>query len=311
MYKKIVIFCYINNKFKALLLNYLKNKRLSATNVIFHSKKYFIYINNSRGNMRKNEINTKPLEDAVQILNDLISKQRNAIAFDKFIESRIETNKQILHSSTDDNSSFLYKSINKQTNLQTVINDDNSITTQELSTVPFVYLQSETIVYPDGTKVFTNFYPSAEKIPSKRVEYSGKSNVTKTTNYDTKGKVKSVVRVVKNSDGSGYEEKYNHKFRRNTRTKFNKNKIATETVSYVNNKLVFKLECDENGTLLKETTYYSYTNNPVKQREIIYYDTAYTIKEYDLSGELCGVTTKFLQKEKNKVFKIFNFAQND
>lgn len=232
------------------------------------------------------------------LLSKEIAKYKNAVAFQRFLQHQSENNKQNFEKIIENNQYELKES---QSCLQTKEEDDGSIVSREYATVPFHFMQSETITRKDGTKIHTIFYPSSEEIPAKRIVYSAESMVTKTTLFDTKGNIKSEQRIIKFPDGSGSEEKIDTVYGRKTKKQFNKNNIATIVESYVNDKLVFKLECDDDGNIKKESNYQNIKGIPVLSKEVIHHtNIGYTIKEYTSTGELYSSSTKCIKSN----FKI-------
>lgn len=157
------------------------------------------------------------------------------------------------------------------------------------------------MLYPDGTKIITNFYPTGEKVPAKRVEYSAQSTITKVITFDKNGNEKTMERVVRNLDGSGIEEKIDFKYSRKVIKHFNKQNIATAIYSYVKDKLAFKMECDEFGNVQKEYIYSAFAPIELLQKEISYNSNgSYTTKEYNVNGSVYSMYTTF-DKKMNKV----------
>lgn len=247
--------------------------------------------------MRKDNSSKDFIKPETITLNDIVKKERNARAFENFLNTRIDSSPHSIQHFENPVNKSASRTTGSLIKLKTVKNADGSITTKELCTIPFIYLQSETVLYPNGTKIITLYYPSSEQIPAKSIEYSHQSTITKTTTYDTKGHIKTIERVVNNTDGSGFEEKIEFKHNRKTKRKFNKYKITTEVESYVKDKLVFTLECDKYGNLLKERTFYSYSQEPILQKEVTYYEQYYTIKEYDPLGEFSFTKTVITSKD--------------
>lgn len=240
---------------------------------------------------------TKSVDTITDILlSKEIAKYRNAMAFNRFVKEQSENAKQNFQKIIDDKQIIKHREIDS--NLETIQEVDGTIITKEYALVPFKFVQAETISKPDGTKIHTIFYPSNEQIPAKRISYSPQSMVTKTTHFDQKGNIKSELRVIKNEDGSGIEEKIELNHQRKTKKFINKNNIATIVESYVDNKIVFRLETDDQGNTKKEQTYSSFANEPILIKETLYHsDIGYTVKEYKTTGELYSCYTKSLKKK--------------
>lgn len=179
--------------------------------------------------------------------------------------------------------------------------ENDVIRTEEICYVPYPFVQSETLLYPDGTKVITTFYPNGEKAPAKRVEYSAQSTISKIITYDKYGNEKTMERVVRNPDGSGIEEKNDYKYSRKVVKHFNSKNIARFIYSYIKDKLAFKLECDDFGNVKREYIYSAFAPSELLQKEILYNaNGSYTTKEYTPSGEVYSIYTTF-DKKMNKV----------
>ena len=191
-----------------------------------------------------------------KILSDEILKIRNNSAFNKFLNNKIDYTKQAIQPLTDDIPLQSLKVLHEHlcnNNQQIKTEAENEIIkTEEICNIPFPFVQTETLLYPDGSKVVTTFYPSNDKIPAKKVEYLSQSTITKTTTYDRSGKEKTLERQMLNQDNSSIVELIDFKFNRKTIKRFNAKKIAVLVENYVNDKLTFKLECDDYGNLKKE-----------------------------------------------------------
>ncbi len=216
-----------------------------------------------------------------EALSGALRKQQNEQRFNRFLDNRISNPP------------------NKKS-LQTVNNEDGSITTKELCYVPYTFVQSETVLYPDGSRIYTSFYPSSEGIPAKRIEMSAKSTITKTTTFDRNGKEKTLERVFKNPDGSGVEEKIDYKFERRNVRKFNKNNVSQHIESYVKGRLASRIECDDEGNLLKETRYNAFAAGSILQKEIVYnnIENSYVTKEYNMMGQISSTHKTISKKTK-------------
>ena len=244
--------------------------------------------------MRSNALKLA-LEESEKLSQELL-KIRNNSAFNKFINNKIDYSKHVIQPLTEDINLASVKNVHdklqaEHSDLKTC-KEESVIRTEEICNIPFPFVQTETLLYPDGTKIVTTFYPSAEKIPAKRVEYSAKTTITKTTTYDRNGNEKTLDRNFINVDGMYIEEYVDFKFSRKTIKRFNKNKIATSVESYVKDNLAFALEHDELGNIKRELTYYAFMPNRVLQKEIVYDEKgSYTQKEYNTLGVLTGVKT--------------------
>ena len=239
---------------------------------------------------------TKSVDTITDILlSKEIAKYRNTVAFNRFVQEQSQNAKQNFEKIINNNHIIRFREPNS--NIETIQETDGTIITNEYALVPFVFIQSETVTKPDGTKIYTTFYPSNEQIPAKRITYSPQSMITKTTHYDNKGNIKAEIRVIKNEDGSGIEEKIEMQNQRKTKRYFNKNNISTRVESYVNDKIVFRLETDENGNTKKEQTYNSFGTEPILIKEVLYHSNiCYTVKEYKTTGELYSCSTQSLKK---------------
>lgn len=232
---------------------------------------------------------------AVEMLNRLNFKQRNYRAFNEFVNEGISNSKHIFQKVVDENHVLSHH--DEDSNIVTYTDKmDDSLITQEYATVPFRFLEKETVLKKDGRKTVTTFYATNAKKPAKVVEYSASAMVVKTTKYDINGNVKKEEKVVKSKDGSGFKEEIDTKFHRKTVKKFNKYNIATEISSFVDDCLVFKLECDCYGNLKKESSYYGNFEKSVLRKEIVYHGNSIcTEREYFPSGKLCSNVTKVLK----------------
>lgn len=235
-------------------------------------------------------------------LNNEIKKLKNNFAFNKFINERANSSQKTFNNlfgqTTPSNS---YK------NIQTFKDEDGSIVTQEIATVPFVYIQAKTILRPDGTKIYINYFPNNEEQPSKIVEYSAQSMVTKTTTFESNGNAKTEERIIKYPDGTSVKELTEFKHQRKTRKTQNSENITIKIESFINNKLIYELNCDKEGTLKKESYFYSFSQRPILSKEITYHSNiAYTEKEYSYTGELTSVMTKSFGNKYPQILKRVN-----
>lgn len=230
-----------------------------------------------------------------EILNKLTQERRNKKAFVDFVNNRINNSKYIFQQVVGD--SPVSRAVKSEPNLVTYTDKiDDSIVTQEYCNIPFRFVQTETVSKKDGRKIVTTYFPTEGKKPAKVVETSAGGLIVKTTNYNIKGEIKNEEKVVKLQDGSGFNEAFDAKNNRRTVKSFNRYNITTSVKSYVNDKLVFELQCETNGDLKKETSYYQDSNLYGLQKEIVYHKNhAYTEKEYSVRGALCSVVTKKLK----------------
>lgn len=231
-----------------------------------------------------------------KILSDEILKIRNNSAFQKFINTKIDYSKQVIQPLTEDialqSVQTVHENLAKQQPVLKTSQEEVAIRTEEICNIPFPFVQTETLLYPDGTKIVTTFYPSNDRIPSKRVEFLAKCNITKTTTFDREGKEKTMERIVINEDNSSYEEYIDFKFSRKTIKRFNNKKITVSIENFVKENLSFRLECDDLGNIKKESTFYTYSKTPILAKEIVYNsDGSYTQKEYNALGNLTGIKT--------------------
>lgn len=226
------------------------------------------------------------------ILNRLVQKRRNKKAFVDFVNNRINNSKHIFQNVVE--GTPISRSIDTQPNIVTFTDKmDDSIVTQEYCVIPFRFVQTETKLGKDGRKTVTTFFPSKESRPAKIVESSAHGLIVKTVNYNINGEIKNEEKVVKLKDGSGFKETTEPKHNRKTVKNFNKYNVTTGIKSYVGDKLVFVLECDINGNLKKELSYYNDSKEYMLQKEVIYHNsTTYTEKEYSRTGTLCSLVTK-------------------
>ena len=243
---------------------------------------------------------TNVLEDeTTKLLNNEIMKLKSGFAFNKFVNDRVNSSQVVLNNVLGLNTGS-YK------NVKTYQEEDGSIVTQEIATVPFVYIQAKTILRPDNTKICINYYPNNEEIPSKIVEYSAQSTVTKTTFFEPTGNPKTQEKIIRYPDGTCVKELVEFKHNRKTRKTQNLQNITTKIESLINNKLIYELNCDDNGALKKESYYHSFTQEPILSKEIVYHSNiAYTEKEYSYTGELLSVVTKSLSKQSPQRLKTF------
>jgi len=274
---------------------------------------------------------TKKVDTITELLlSKEIAKYRNALAFERFVDYQASNSKQNFEEIIEDktfianislnskssnvsslenykentnikdvsvNNTAFIKFDNPDSNLQTLKLEDGTIVTKEYTLVPFIFVQSETVLKPDGTKIYTVFYPSNECIPAKRIMYSSKSMVTTTTHFDIKGNIKSELRVAKYQDCTTVEENIDAVHHRKTKKYFNKNHIATIVESYVNDNLVFRLESDDEGNTKRELTYNGFSKVPILTKEVVYYSRyGFTVKEYNTKGELYSCYTKSLKR---------------
>lgn len=239
-------------------------------------------------------MHTKNFNNATDLLlSKELQKRQNLIAFNKFVDQQTENVKN--NYNTIIGSSSIK---NAQSNFETRIEEDGTVVTIEYAKIPFVFVQSETIEKPDGSRTHTVYYASQEKLPAKQISFSAQSMITKTTMYDIKGKVKTETKTMTFADNSRVEEKFDAQYNRKTKTFFNKNNISTAVESYVNEQLVFKLECDTNGNLQKEYTFCASKGNSHLSREVTYHKNEnYTVKEYTSLGNLYSCKTKLLEKQ--------------
>lgn len=226
------------------------------------------------------------------ILNNLVQKRRNKKAFVDFVNNRINNSKYIFQNVVEGTS--ISRSNTSQPNIVTYTDKmEDSIVTEEYCNIPFRFVQTETRLRKDGRKIVTTFFPSVGKKPAKIVESSLSGLIVKTVNYNNTGKIKNEEKIVKLKDGSGFKETIEPKYNRKTVENFNKYNVTTAIKSYVGDKLVFVLECDINGNLKKEISYYNDSKDYMLQKEITYHDsTTYTEKEYSRTGSLCSLMTK-------------------
>lgn len=241
------------------------------------------------------------------LLSDKIRKMRNNAAFKTFLNNKIDFAKQAVKPLLEEKHVEVLQindfsgNQNGCTELKTEVAENNVIRTEEMCYVPYPFVQSETLLYPDGTKIITTFYPNGDKIPAKRVEYSAQSTIKKVTTFDKYGKEKTMERVIRNADGSGIEEKIDYKYSRKVVKHFNNQNIARYIYSYVKDKLAFKMECDDLGNIQKEYIYSAFAPNELLQKEILYNaNGSYTTKEYAANGVVYSVYTTF-DRKMNKV----------
>lgn len=245
--------------------------------------------------------------NGIDLLSDKIRKIRNENAFNTFLNTKIDFAKQTFKPLLEEKTVEVL-SVNEfpleqnvDTSYKTEICENEVIKTEEICYIPYPFVQSETLLYPDGTKVITTFYPNGEKIPAKRVEYSAQSTISKITTFDKYGKQKTMERVIKNPDGSGIEEKIDFKYSRKVVKHFNNKNIARVIYSYVKDKLAFKMECDDFGNVQKEYVYSAFAPYDLLQKEILYNKNgSYTTKEYATNGMVYSVYTTF-DKKMNKI----------
>lgn len=227
-----------------------------------------------------------------EILNRIVQKRRNKKAFVDFVNNRINNSRHVFQQVVGD--TFVSDSISSEPKMVTYTDKmDDTIVTEEYCSVPFRFVQTETRLRKDGRKMITTFFPTRGSNPAKVVEISASGLIVKTTNYKLSGEIKNIEKVVKNQDGSGFKEEIEPKHNRRTVRTFNKYNIATSVKSYVNDKLVFELECDSQGELKKETSYYQDSKLYCLQKEVLYHtNQEYTEMEYSVNGRLCSVSKR-------------------
>ena len=243
---------------------------------------------------------TNIIEDDTSVyLNKEIMRLKSNFAFNKFVNDRVSSAQVVLNN-------VLGEKTGSYKNLKTYEEDDGTIVTQEIATVPFVYIQAKTILRPDNTKIYINYYPNNEEIPSKIVEYSAQSMVTKTTLFEPNGNPKTQEKIIRYPDGTCVKELVEFKHSRKTRKTQNIQNITTKIESFINDKLIYELTCDNDGTLKKEAYFYSFAQEPILSKEIVYHSNiAYTEKEYSYTGELLSVVTKTFSKQSPQRLKTF------
>jgi len=153
----------------------------------FWAKK-FVYLYTGYYNNFGEKMLTKNVDTITDILlSKEIAKYKNAVAFQRFLSHQTENAKtnfnEIINETSNKQSVGCLKNTNtisaNKATFKTNIEDSNDITTKEYATVPYPYLQSETTIKPDGTKIHTIYYPSNDEIPAKRIVYSAQSTVKK------------------------------------------------------------------------------------------------------------------------------------
>lgn len=260
------------------------------------------------------QITNAGISDSSRPKNQMLLTQeiRQNNSFNKFIDSQIKLSDKIKQP-LDGNLAGqrikkLYDIYSGELKYLSEQNSDLSITTKEFCSVPCHYLQSETTRFSDGSKIIVRYFPISEK-PAKKIHISADGLETTTTIFNQNGEMKNIIKTIINPDGSGREENTEVKFSRKNVRKFDKDGVTLQVISYVGDKITFRLDCDEDGNLRHEYNFYTYMDEGdlKPQKEVIHHkDGSYTTKEYNIRG--CVNYSETFKPQQKKGFLPFNLG---